>query len=178
MILQELDTDKKAPILYVDMDGVLADFYGPFNSMAGVESWKDASKDTISQVLQDITKIKDFWIKLDTLPDVPQLLHAISSLFNGQYKILSKALAGDSRVVDQKKKWIEQNIYPQPNEVIIMPATGDKGRYAKQPDGTPNILIDDFGVNIRKWQSAGGIAIQHKTGNINNTIQQLKMAIK
>ena len=55
MILYELETTVKSPILYVDMDGVLADFYGPFNQMAGVASWKDASKDTVSQVLKDIT---------------------------------------------------------------------------------------------------------------------------
>ena len=36
MILYELETTVKSPILYVDMDGVLADFYGPFNQMAGV----------------------------------------------------------------------------------------------------------------------------------------------
>jgi hypothetical protein len=55
-----------------------------------------------------------------------------------------------------------------------MPATGDKGMYAKQADGTPNILIDDFGYNIKKWQSAGGIGIQHTNGSVGNTINQLK----
>ena len=89
MILYELETTVKSPILYVDMDGVVADFYGPFNQMAGVSSWKDASKDTVSKVLRDIAKQKDFWINLDVLSDVPKLMSAIKVLFNGQYKILS-----------------------------------------------------------------------------------------
>ena len=66
MNLYELETTVKTPILYVDMDGVLADFYGPFNSMAGVKTWKDASKDTVSAVLRKITKQDDFWTKIIT----------------------------------------------------------------------------------------------------------------
>ena len=178
MILYELETTVKSPILYVDMDGVVADFYGPFNQMAGVSSWKDASKDTVSKVLRDIAKQKDFWINLDVLSDVPKMMSAIKVLFNGQYKILSKALAGDKRVVTQKKQWVQTNLQPQPNEVIIMTATGDKGMYAKQADGTPNILIDDFGYNIKKWQSAGGIGIQHTNGTVNNTVKQLQAVLK
>jgi len=174
MILYELETTVKSPILYVDMDGVLADFYGPFNQMAGVASWKDASKDTVSQVLKDITTQKDFWINLDVLSDVPSIMLAIKTLFGGEYKILSKALAGDKRVVAQKKQWVQNNLQPQPNEVIIMPATADKGMYAKQADGTANILIDDFGYNIKKWRSAGGIGIQHTNGSVQATISMLK----
>ena len=178
MILYELETTVKSPILYVDMDGVLADFYGPFNQMAGVSSWKDASKVTVSKVLRDIAKQNDFWINLDVLSDVPKLMSAIKTLFGGEYKILSKALAGDKSVVTQKKQWVQSNLQLKPNEVIIMPATGDKGIYAKQSDGTANILIDDFGYNIKKWRSAGGIGIQHTNGAVNNTIKQLQNAIK
>ena len=171
MILAELEHTNVKPILYVDMDGVLADFYGPFNKMAGVNSWKDASKDTVSQVLKDISNKKDFWINLDVLPGVPKLLDAIKKLFNGQYKILSKA-------VTQKKQWVQSNLTLKPNEVIIMPATADKGIYAKQKDGTSNILIDDFGYNIKKWQSSGGIGIQHTDTTVNSTIQKLKANIQ
>ena len=177
MLLYELETKVNSPILYVDMDGVLADFYGPFNKMAGVSSWKDASKDTVSQVLRDITKQQDFWINLVVLSGVPKLLSAIQSLFNGQYKVLSKALAGDKRVVAQKKQWVQANMQLQPNEIIIMPATADKGTYATQSDGSANILIDDFGYNIKKWRSAGGIGIQHTNDTVNNTIKQLQQVL-
>jgi len=178
MILYELETTVKSPILYVDIDGVLADFYSPFNRMAGVSSWKDAPKDVVLKVLKKITKQDDFWINLQVLPDVPQLMSAIKSLFKGEYKLLSKAIVGDPNAVKQKKQWAQQHLSPLPNETIIMPATANKGKYAQQPDGTPNILIDDFGYNIKAWQSAGGIGVQHKTGAVNNTVTQLKAAIK
>ena len=111
------------------------------------------------------------------LSDVPKLLQAVTTLFGGEYKILSKALAGDKDVVTQKRQWVQRNLRLKPNEVIIMPATGNKGSYAKQPDGTANILIDDFGYNIKQWKSAGGIGIQHTNGSVNNTIQQLKRSL-
>ena len=177
MNLYELETPVKTPILYVDMDGVLADFYGPFNRMAGVTTWKDAPKNVTLNVLNKITKQDDFWINLAVLPDVPKLMSAIKSLFGGEYKLLSKAIASDLNAVAQKKQWAQKNLSPQPNETIIMPATSDKGIYARQSDGTANILIDDFGVNIAKWRKAGGIGVQHKTGSISSTIDQLKSAI-
>ena len=65
----------------------------------------------------------------------------------------------------------------QPNEIIIMPATADKGIYATQSDGSANILIDDFGYNIKKWRSAGGIGIQHTNDTVNNTIKQLQQVL-
>ena len=119
----------------------------------------------------------DFWINLKVLPDVPALMKAISKLFKGDYLILSKALAGDDNVVIQKKQWIN-NLPLRPRDTIIIPASADKSTYATQADGTKNILIDDFGVNIRKWKSAGGIGIQHKDGQINSTIKQLEQAVK
>lgn len=174
MKLFELEQQK--PILYVDMDGVLADFYGPFNKMAGVSNWSEADRSTVSDVLRKITKMEDFWINLEVLSDVPALMKTIMSLFNGEYIILSKALAGDPNVEIQKKQWVNK-LPVRPRDTIVIPATADKGRFAVQSNGTPNILIDDFGVNIKKWQAAGGIGIQHKNGQINNTIEELRNAI-
>lgn len=167
---------QKTPVLYVDMDGVLADFYGPFNKMAGVSNWSEADKSTVSQVLQQITTMKDFWSNLDVLSDVPTIMQGIKEATGGDYVILSKALAGDPNVVSQKKQWISK-LPLKPKQVIILPATADKGKYALQPDGTKNILIDDFGYNIKKWQEAGGIAIKHKNGRAKNTLEILKQAI-
>ena len=40
-----------------------------------------------------------------------------------------------------------------------------KQHFAKQSDGTPNILIDDFQKNINEWQHAGGIGILYVDGS-------------
>jgi len=46
-----------------------------------------------------------------------------------------------------------------------------KATYAKNEDGTPNILIDDFPPYIRSWRDAGGIAIEMRADNFNSPEQ-------
>ena len=128
-------------------------------------------------IKQQITQMNDFWINLDVLSDVPKLLQAIKEVTGGPYNILSKALASDPNAVAQKKQWTAK-LSLRPDATIIMPATGNKGKYAKQSNGTQNILIDDFGYNITQWQQAGGIGIQHKNGEVNTTINNLRKAFK
>ena len=47
-----------------------------------------------------------------------------------------------------------------------------KQAYAKDKDGKPNILIDDYIKNINEWEAKGGIGIHHT--NIGKTIGELK----
>ena len=46
-----------------------------------------------------------------------------------------------------------------PSEIVI---TGMKEHWAVNKDGSPNILIDDRGENIRKWIARGGIGIKYQ----------------
>jgi hypothetical protein len=76
------------------------------------------------------------------------------------YKICSSPLRGDFENSEKwKRVWIKNNLNPQPVDVIITP---NKAKYAKQADGTPNILIDDRGSNISAWEAAGGIGIKYQ----------------
>ena len=55
--------------------------------------------------------------------------------------------------------------------------TSNKSVHATQPDGTPNILIDDFGKNIAKWEAAGGVGFKHKDHKFERTVKNLKHLI-
>ena len=69
-------------------------------------------------------------------------------------------------------EWIENNLkFFLPKDVII---THDKAKYATTEDGTPNILIDDYGVNIQKWEAAGGIGFKHKDHKFERTSKAIK----
>ena len=39
--------------------------------------------------------------------------------------------------------------------------------------GIPNLLIDDFGINIKKWENNGGIGIKHKDYKFMRTEEKL-----
>ena len=161
------DLDPKSEV-YVDMDGVLADFFGVWNQMMGVKHWKDI-KDT-DAALQKIKDTKDFWINLPMTSNAKNLLNAIKT-FKGKYNILSAPLPGDPNSEPQKRAWIRKHLSMFPPAKIII--DHNKAAYAKQADGTPNALIDDFGENISKWRSAGGIGIQHKDIEVGDTISKL-----
>ena len=171
MLLYEIDDTK--PILYVDLDGVLADFFTPFNKMAGVAKWNQADKQTLQRTLKQISQTDDFWPNLGLLPDANKLLTGIQNIV-GEFVVLSKALSGDANAEKQKRAWVQANLPIQPTDTIIMAPAGNKGMYAKKSDGTPNVLIDDFGVNIKNWMAAGGTAIKHKDGRADATLEQLK----
>jgi len=155
--------------IYVDMDGVLADFFGEWTKSQGVSNWKDI-KDPM-KAIGDIKSIEDFWLKLPVLPQAKNLLQLIKKV-KGSYSICTSPLADDPRSEPHKREWVKKNLsFFPPKEVIV---THNKPQFAKQKDGTPNILIDDYGVNIRAWEEAGGIGFKYKDYKFQRTAKAIK----
>ena len=155
--------------IYVDMDGVLVDFFGPWTKMMGVDDWRQI-KD-VDAALQKIRDTKDFWINLKPTANADNLLSVIKEI-KGEYNILSAPMADDPRVEPSKKEWVEKNLTAFPPKKVII--TSAKSQYATQSDGTPNILIDDFGQNVSKWEASGGVGFKHKDHKFERTAQNLK----
>ena len=155
-------TDGK-PTVYLDMDGVLADFFGGVEKMYGVEHWKqltsDKTKDLKKEVIDRITGT-DFFATLPIFGSAGELISMVKEFTGGKFSINTSPLRGDhENSAKYKKLWIQNNI-EQPDEIIV---TGRKESYAKdKASGTPNILIDDRPVNIQRWQGAGGYGILYQ----------------
>lgn len=162
--------------IYVDMDGVLADFFGSWAKLMNVKHFTDIHKNhNIDDALQKIRDTEDFWLKLPMTSNAKNLLMMIKDI-KGSYKILSSPLAGDPNSEPHKREWIKEHLgFFMPSDVII---THNKAEYATQEDGTPNILIDDYGVNIRAWEAAGGIGIKHKDHKFTRTVDALKSSVE
>jgi hypothetical protein len=156
------DMDGK-PTVYLDMDGVLADFFGGVEKMYGVEHWKqltnDKTKDLKKEVIDRITGT-DFFATLPKFPTADALIDLVKKFTGGNFSINTSPLRGDhENSAKYKKTWISNNI-EQPDDIIV---TGRKESYAKdKASGTPNILIDDRPVNIQRWQAAGGYGILYQ----------------
>ena len=159
---------KIKPEVYIDMDGVLVDFFAAWAKLMGKKDFRDI--DDIDKGLQAIRDTDDFWLNLKPTPNAGKLLALVRKL-KGSYTILSSPLADDPRSEPHKRMWVEKYLkqFP-PKEVII---TGNKAKYAQQSDGTPNILIDDFGQNIDKWNAAGGLGVKHKDHKFERTFKAL-----
>lgn len=143
------------PRVYLDMDGVLADFFGEWSRLAGVDHYKDINN--AEESLQLVREHPTFWIDLPILPHAKALIKTVIEHY-GEYRICSKPLEGDVRSKSGKMEWIRKHLSDMmPAEVIL---TADKAAFATQ-DGAPSILVDDYGVNINAWRNAGGIGLKY-----------------
>jgi 5'(3')-deoxyribonucleotidase len=169
--VHELQADElsEASEIYIDMDGVLVDFFGEWTKMQGVKDWKQIKN--VGKALQDIRDTEDFWLNLKPTPNADKLLGLVKEI-RGEYNILSAPLADDPRAEPHKREWIEKNLTAFPPKKVII--TTDKAKYATSTGGTPNILIDDFGQNVAKWESAGGVGFKHKDHKFERTAKELK----
>ena len=159
----------RSSTIYVDMDGVLADFFGAWAKLMGKDHWTKI--DDVMPALQKIRDTENFWLDLPLTSNAQNLLGLIKDI-KGEYVILSSPLPDDPNSEPHKREWIENNLkFFLPKDVII---THDKAKYATTEDGTPNILIDDYGVNIQKWEAAGGIGFKHKDHKFERTSKAIK----
>ena len=162
-LYNENDMKKAKPIVYLDMDGVIADFFGGVEKMFGVKHWKEltsklAGGELKQEVIDRITG-SNFFSTLPKFSSADALIQLIKSATGGKFSILTSPLIGDhENSAMQKKKWIASTI-EQPEEVIV---SGRKEKCAKQKDGTPNILIDDRPTNIERWNAKGGFGILYQ----------------
>jgi len=146
--------------IYLDMDGVLADFFAEYAKLAGVTSgnYRDIPPAKADPTLDKMIGT-DFFARLPVFPTAPGLIQMVLS-YVPKYNICSSPLRGDHKNSEHYKRvWIQKHLSPQPAEIII---TGQKERHAVNPDGSPNILIDDRGSNIANWRAKGGIGIKYQ----------------
>ena len=144
--------------IYLDMDGVLANFFHEYAKLAGVKTYRDIPPASADPTLEKMVGT-DFFSKLPKFPTADSLVKLVLRYVD-HYNICSSPLRKDEiNSGNHKKIWLKQNLNPQPKDIII---TSIKERHAVQPDGTPNILIDDRGTNIVAWRANGGIGIKYQ----------------
>jgi len=146
--------------IYLDMDGVLAEFFRAFAHMAGVTNgnYREIPPEKREPVIQAMHGT-NFFHTLKKFPSADQLIHLVLQ-YVPLYGICSSPLKGDDANSERwKREWIKTHLRPQPGEMFF---TQHKAQYAVQPDGTPNILIDDRGSNIQEWIAAGGIGVKYQ----------------
>jgi len=182
-------TSKGKPQVYLDLDGVVADFFDKYAELAiihlimekyskseqeafaiyhkaeerwqkefGIRSYRDIPPAKGDPVLNMMIGT-EFFNKLPKFSTADTLVSYLVDTF-GEYTVLSSPLRGDYENSEKwKKEWVARELNPPPKAVII---EHRKEKYAKQADGTPNVLIDDRGNNITKWEARGGIGVKYQ----------------
>lgn len=151
--------------IYLDMDGVIADFFHEYAKLAGVPENQFGRHDyrSIPPAKTDPTLDKmigtDFFYRLPKFDSSDDLVKLVLEYVD-EYSICSSPLRNDNENSEHwKREWIKDNLAVQPADIII---TGTKEKYAVNKDGTPNILIDDRRQVLHRWITAGGIGIKYQ----------------
>jgi hypothetical protein len=156
--------------IFLDMDGVLADFIKGVHDTTGEDfTSPDLNKGAKGKIKADIEAKSDFWHTLDWQPGGQELYRYVKS---SQPYILSAYANWDKNCKAGKNFWIKKNLMI-PKQRINLVKREEKKDYAVI-DGVANILIDDYIKNIKEWESAGGIGIHHTdTAKTINTLKKL-----
>lgn len=139
--------------LFLDLDGVLADFDGYYESQFGIRPTKDivdppgfwdpvkAYGGAFFRHLPPMQDARDLWLGAKRLHPNPIILTGVpwSIPF----------------VEDHKRDWVKHHISPLAQ--VIACASKDKRKHGKPGD----ILIDDWHKYRHLWEEMGGVFILH-----------------
>jgi 5'(3')-deoxyribonucleotidase len=163
------------PHLFLDMDGVQADFFLQWAKMFGFKNYRDMG-DVAAQtanIMKLVDKgdefVEEFFATLPMLRGGARLLNFLHKN-NIPYTILSAPLRHRFEASTAgKRRWLDKHTPGVSQDAIF---TSDKHKYARA-GGRANVLVDDHGEKIAKWKARGGIGIKHDDATTDSTIEQL-----
>lgn len=161
-------------IIYLDMDGVVADFDGYAEPIVGFRTPGGVRYD--QEGWAKISANQRVYRDLPEMPDADRLVKEVCQLAK-EHHMDVRFLTAVPRQNDvpwvfyDKMKWIESRWPKIP--VFFGPYSVDKQVHCKSAD---DILIDDRPSNIEEWRGAGGKAILHE-GDVIATLFELRSLV-
>ena len=138
--------------IFLDMDGVLVDFWTRARSLCGIAN---PDSDAMWAVLN---KVPHYFNTLDQMAGAKNLFDRLYGKYGDRCEILTampKPKRNMPTVRDDKIAWVRRFLSDTVvvNTVVL---TSHKQHYCTGPD---DILIDDSPKNIAEWRAKGGIGI-------------------
>lgn len=154
--------------IYLDMDGVIADFETEYKNMFGELPEETRVKKGMPEFVVRWNQIISTGIfrRLQKMPDAEILLEHLKTVSSPVYILSSTSdIESHGPVQEQKLEWLK-------NENILYPAVLVPGKRFKQHYATKHsLLIDDTEVNVTQWLDNGGQGIVHTSAS--ETIKEM-----
>lgn len=148
---------KKFDKIYLDMDGVIADFDQHFSELTGeacAPHEYEAKHGTIA-FWDLILEQQDFFAKIKPFANMHDLIDLCKEMADKVVILSSPSKFNTSLCVEQKREWLDFYC------IGDMPAIFEKEKYKFARANC--LLIDDYIANIEKWTANGGEAHHFKS---------------
>jgi 5'(3')-deoxyribonucleotidase len=150
--------------LYLDCDGVLADFDRAATALLGMPPRQFEKRHGPAEFWKRLARDPDFYGSLPLMPDAMVLFDAVRHL----NPVILTGLPRGNWAAPQKVRWAEEHF---PGTGIITCLAADKRKHARKGD----ILVDDTLKHRDLWTSAGGIFVHHR--NAATSIDELRALV-
>ena len=143
-------------IIYIDLDGVLADFDGYYQEITGLTPKAYESIYGTEKFWEQIYKDGDYFNRLEKTSFADRLISFVFDVFPDVEKKILTALPRDynNEFKTQKIRWVQRyygDLFSI-EQILLSPSGEGKAQFAQPGD----ILIDDMQKNIDAWNAVGG----------------------
>ena len=147
--------------LYLDCDGVLADFDAGVVHLLGMPPRDYEKRHGLAAFWRELARHPDFYGSLPLMLDATTLFDAVRHLD----PVILTGLPRGQWAAPQKVRWAAQHF---PGTRILTVMAVNKHKYALDGD----ILVDDQLRHAHLWEAAGGRFIHHR--NAHGTLAKLR----
>lgn len=150
--------------VYVDMDGVLANFNKATCRLFGLtyptrsrlwHTWlQDESGVSLERWFSTMAADPGVWDRIEPFPWTPKLVQCLD-IYAPDWKILS-ATTQDPRCWSAKAAWVIKQLFPVASLHRLILVGGRKYELAQRGD----VLVDDHSENVEQWRVRGGEAFK------------------
>jgi hypothetical protein len=147
--------------LFLDCDGVLADFDRGATAILGMQPKAFEKRHGLGRFWAKLASAPDFYFSLPLLPGATELFEAVKHLD----PVILTGLPQGNWAADQKVRWAAQHF---PGTRIITTMARNKRNHGKPGD----VLVDDMLKHAALWEEMGGVFIHHR--NLDETLAKLR----
>lgn len=157
---------ERKPKIYVDMDGVLADFDRHHHAVFGWRPERGVGNQTYRDVdWRAVRQRKNFYLDIPPMWDAPVLWDYVKRY---EPTILTGVPVSVPESPDNKRAWVRLQKFLGRDVPVICCESARKSEFC-DPGA---ILIDDWPKYQNRWEAAGGRWITHTSAS--QTIEQLQ----